>query len=438
MNHETTGGPAQAQARPLTLPSILNILYRARFLVGAVTLVGVLAGVAYSLLAPRMYEATGQVRPGVVSFAGDGTPLRESALKDVVRWFRSELYWPVMRELPAFAGRKVAPVIDAEFIPAGVQFDAGGDVITLTAFDKDAARAVTTLAEAVNAFNRRAEEDTLRGTIALTRGGAEVRRAKIQADIDFIVAKEARNVLAMEALRRELTQLDAGSQRLDLRLELLAKQRASRERAVAATEAEAEAARGRLAEARELLTRALATEDGSASGGRTADDDAVTEVLLQTASREQAGRVGDLLVTVNDLSEAIYTHTLVADTLRSSIDGIDEESADLRLEKSVDLAKQRADVEQRVADLRLVAEHDLPLERARLEADRQAVQVQIDQLTPLERVGRVSVSADPVRPRKLRATGILTVLALCGGVFLAFAREYYRRNRTEILADGDR
>jgi len=436
VNHETTGGPAAAQARPLTLPSILNILYRARVLVGVVTLAGVLAGVVYSVFAPRVYEATGQIRPGVVSFAGDGTPLRESALKDVVLWFRSELYWPVMRELSAFTDRKTAPVIDAEFIPAGVQFDAGGDIITLTTFDKDAARAVTTLAEAVIAFNGRAEEDTLQGAIALTRGGAQVRRAKIDADIEFIVAKKARNDLAIAAQERELTQLETWATRLDMRLERLAKTRSVRERAVTATEAEAEAARGRLGEARELLTGALAHE--GATGGRTGDDDAVTEVLLQTASREQAGRVGDLLVTVNDLSAAIYTHTLRADSLRDVIDGIDVEMADLRLQKTVDLAKTRADIERLISDLHLVAEHDLTLERARLEADRRAVQVQIDQLSPLERVGRITVSSEPVRPRKLRATGILTALALCGGLFLAFAREYYRRNRTEILADGDR
>ncbi|MCP4572238.1 MAG: hypothetical protein GY838_07780 [bacterium] len=436
MNHETSGGPAQAQTRPLTLPSILNVLWRARLLAGLVTLAGVLAGVAYGILAPRMYEATGQVRPGVVSFAGDGTPLRESALKDVVRWFRSNLFWPVMRELPDFADRKTAPVIDAEFIPAGVQFDAGGDVIILTTFDQDAARAVTILNESVKAFNRRAEEDTLRGTIALTRGGALVRQAKIQADLDFIAAKTARNSLAIAAQERELAQVETRSTRLDMRLERLAQSRATRERAVVATEAEAEAARGRLAEARQLLSRTLAAEGGAAGGVRNAD--AVTEVLLQTASREQAGRVGDLLVTVNELSATIYTHTLAADTLRDAMAGLDEKIADLRLVKSVDLAKSRADIQQRISDLHLVAEHDLPLERARLEADYQAEQVRIDQLTPLERVGRITVSAEPVRPRKLRATAILTALALCGGLFLAFAREYFRRNRAEILADGDR
>jgi hypothetical protein len=439
VNHESTGGTAATSARPLTLPLVLNILYRSRALVGAVVLLGLVAGILYSVFAPRMYEATGQVRPGVVSYSGDGTPLREAALKDVVLWFRSELYWPAMRILPDYAGKKTAPVIDAEFIPAGVQFDAGGDVITLTTFDEDAARAVTTLAEAVQAFNQQAEEDTLRGSIALTRGGALVRMAKVDADLEFLAAKKARNALAIEARERELAQLETRAERLDLQLARLAKTRESRARAVALTEAEAESARGRLAEARTLLTTALAREDGALPrGGRVDGNDAVAEVLLQTASREQAARVGDLLVTVNDLSAAIYAHTLRADSLRNVIDGIDLEMADLRLQKTVDLAKTRADIEAAIADLRLVAERDLPLERSRLEADRRAIRVQIDQLTPLERIGRFSVTAKPVRPRKVRATGILVALALAGGIFLAFAREYYRRNRSEILADGDR
>lgn len=439
MNDLSTDGSAKP-ARPLTLPLILNILYRSRGLVAAVALLGLLAGVLYSFFAPRMYEATGQIRPGVVAYSGDGTPLREVALKDVVLWFRTKLYWPTMRELPGYDEDAVAPVIDAEFIPAGVQFDAGGDVITLTAFDKSAARAVTTLDEAVKAFNARAEEDTLRGSIALTRGGALVRRAKVEADIEFLAAKEARNALAIEAQERELEQLETRAARLDLELERLARNRASRERAVELTESEATAAGERLTDARALLAKALAREDGTVTGGggRVGDNDAVTEVLLQTASREQAARVGDLLVTVNDLSAAIYAHTLRADSLRDAIDRIDVEIADLELQKTVDLVKLQADIQAAISELRIVAEHDLPLERARLEADRQAVQVQIDQLTPLERVGRITVSAKPVRPRKLRATGILTGLALAGGIFLAFAREYYRRNRTEILAPGER
>ncbi len=433
--NETTPGTG---GLALTLPMILNIVHRGRYLVVAVTLVGLLMGVVYSIFAPRMYEATSQVRPGVVSYTGDGTPLREASLKDIVLWFRSDMFWPTLRELPDFAELKVAPVIDAEFVPVGVQFDRGGDVITLTTFNKDAARAVTTLAAAVAAFNQQAEQDTLRGAIALTRGGALVRQDKIRADLAFVAAAEARNFLEIAARERELTLVDARTERIDLEVQRLVKGRAWRERSIATTEAEVETVRGRLHEARDLLATAMERENGVMAGGdgRVGNNDAVTELLLQTASREQAGRVGDLLLTVNTLSATVYTHTLRADSLRDSMDAISLQMAGLELEKDVELTKARADIGQRIADLRIVAEHDLPFRRAQFESDIQAIQVQIDQLTPLERVGMISVSNKPVRPRKVRATGILTVLAFCGGLFLVFTREYYRRNRSEILADG--
>ncbi len=94
-----------AQVSALSLPGLLNIVYRGRRLVLYATLAGLLAGIAYSFLTRPLYRATAQVRPGIVSYSDQGAPVREWALKDIVRWFRTMLYWEDMREQEQFAQR---------------------------------------------------------------------------------------------------------------------------------------------------------------------------------------------------------------------------------------------------------------------------------------------------------------------------------------------
>ncbi|MBE0567854.1 MAG: hypothetical protein IH621_18010, partial [Krumholzibacteria bacterium] len=162
-----------------------------------------------------------------------------------------------------------------------------------------------------------------------------------------------------------------------------------------------------------------------------------TDLLLQAARREQAGRVGELLGTVDRLAGRAARGLVAADSLRYGVKVVDLEIAALRLEREVDLAKKQADIRQEIADLNLTLERDLPHQQAQFEADLEGERVRVALLTPLEQIGRISVTDRPVRPRKLRATAILTGLGLCSGLFLALVREYYRRNREAILAAGD-
>ena len=424
-------------ARPsaLSLPGLLNILYRGRRLVLYATLAGLLAGVAYSVLTTPLYRATAQVRPGIVSYSDMGAPLREWAIKDIVRWFRTMLYWEDLREQERFAAKDGPPVIAADYIPSGPQFQQGGDVITLTALDPDPLLAAATLREAVASFNRQASLDSLGSTMHLTMGGTRVRMAKIRNDVAHVEAEKQRAELEIAERERQLTQLDAEDRRLELRIERLQSARAWRERAVETVTEGVAQARERLAEAQRLLARVMETEQGEPAPARTGD--AETDLLLQVARREQAGRVGELLDTVDALAERVTAGAVEADTLRHGINAIDTEIAALRLEREIDLAKRKADVGQEIAGLRIELERDLPHRQAQLEADWRGEKVRLDLLTPLEQIGRISVSEKPVRPRRLRATAILAALGLCSGVFLALAREYYRRNRDLILAAGD-
>lgn len=424
-----------APAPGLSLPGLLNILYRGRRLVLLAVAAGLVAGLGYSFLVRPLYRATAQVRPGIVSYSDQGAPIREWALKDIVRWFRTFLYWEDLRQLEPFAQRKGPPTIVADYIPEGPQFQQGGDVITLTCLDADPLQAVAILRTAIASFNSQASQDSLGSTMHLTLGGARVRMEKIRNDIAQMEAARERARLDIAARERALQLLAADDRRLALRIDKLASERAWRDSAAVTVLADAAAARARLDEAQDLLQRVMAAEGGAVAAPRGGD--AQTDLLLQAVRREQAGRVGDLLDTVDRLSGRVAAGEVAADSLRHRVRAIDLEIAGLRLEREVDLAKRQADIRQEIADLQLVLEKDLPHQQAQFAADLEGERVRVALLTPLEQIGRITVSDRPVRPRKLRATAILTGLGLASGVFLVLFREYYRRNREAILAAGD-
>jgi hypothetical protein len=175
-----------APVSSVSLPGLLNILYRGRRLVLLATAVGLVAGLAYSFLVRPLYRATAQVRPGIVSYSDFGAPVREWALKDIVRWFRTYLYWEDLRQLEPFADRKGPPPILADHIPEGPQYQQGGDVITLTCLDADPLLAVAILRSAIGSFNSQASQDSLGSTMHLTLGGARVRLENIPTEINQI------------------------------------------------------------------------------------------------------------------------------------------------------------------------------------------------------------------------------------------------------------
>jgi len=425
---QPAGGPS------LSLPGLLNILYRGRRTILVVTLLGLLAGLAYSFLTRPLYRATAQVRPGIVAYSDQGGPVREWALKDVVRWFRTRLYWQDLREQEQFKDFKGAPDIMAEFIPSGPQFMQGGDVITLMNLSSDPLLAVATLDEAIKSFNRQASLDSLGSTMYLTIGGARVRMAKISQDMEQLAAEEERVRLNIRQRERELSLVDVKDQTVGFDLERLASENTWRQRAADAARQQAAGARTRLAQAEQMLSEILRRENSDSVPVEPDTDDPVSDVLLKAVSREQAGRVGDLLVTVDELSRTIFENDVKADSLQTRIRANELAMELLKLERDVTLTKEKADIRQEIADLNIQLAHDLPHRRAQLKNDWNAEKVRLDLVSPLERIGRITISEKPVRPRKLRATAILTVLAFFAALFLVLILEYYRNNRVAILA----
>ena len=248
-------------------------------------------------------------------------------------------------------------------------------------------------------------------------------------------AEKERTQLRIEEQKRELTLVGMERRGIELDLQRLAEENAWRGRAVTELRTESVAARGRVGEAEKLLAITMQTE--AATGGKVASGEGggpVSEVLLQTASREQAGRAGELLSTVNRISHMAINAAVRADSLEAVIKANDLQMRRLRLVLEIELAKKQADVEQKIRDLNIVLERDLPRDLALLQADWQGEKTKLDLASPLQRVGSVTVTEKPVRPRKARAAAILAFLGLCGGVALALAWEYLDNNRAVITA----
>lgn len=423
-----------SRASVLSVGGVLNILYRRRATVLGLAALGLCAGVAYGIVVKPLYRATAQVRPGIVAYNAEGNPIRETALEDIVGWFDKALYWREFQEQPEFADLRTAPVILAEFVPS-LNFVQGGDVITLNNLSRSRDQARAVLDRGIEAYNRQAQVDSLGSSLHLTRRNARLKMERLTQDMARIDAERERAQLRIDEQKRELEMVAMERRTVELDLQRLAEENAWRARAAGDLRAESQAARGRVGEAEKLLVRTLETEHDTGAGLATGQADGpVAEVLLQSASREQAGRVGELLATVNHISHSAVNSAVRADSLEAVIKANDLEMKRLRLVLEIELAKKRADVEQKIRDLGIVLERDLPRELAVLEADRQAEKTKLELATPLQRVGSIAVSEKPVRPRKLRAAAILTFLGLSGGVALALAWEYLENNRAVITA----
>jgi len=417
-----------------TLPSLLNILFRGRWIIMVCTALGLIAGIGYGIVVKPLYRSSVQIRPGIVAFTDNGGPLRGGIREDIVNFFQSSLYWQDMRKEPKFADMKAAPVILAQFVPSAIQFMAGGEVITLTNLSTDPEQAVSILECAIHIFNNQGFADSLSSDLHLTQKGIEVRMQGIVQEIGMVESRESKVALEINQVQSELKLIDYERRKMELDLKALAEDNARLARTAEITLEEVDLARKRLVEAEKMLAVALQAEQDTTSGsGQPRDtDDPVIEVLKQTASREQAGRVGDLLITVNALSSAIYEGVIKADSLQGRIMDNEQEMARLKLVGELVLAKNESDIQQQLGDLEISLTKDLPHERARMQNSLRGEQIRLNTISPLEQVGRVTVTEKPVRPRKSRAVTILTMLAFFGSLGLVLVWEYFQVNRQEI------
>ncbi len=422
----------------LTLAWLLGVLYRRRWLVLALTALGLLAGVFYGLVTPPLFRATASVRPGITAYTERGDPVREWKLKDVTQFFNKGAYADAVRRALGWPAGRPRPIITADFIARGSQNIQGGDVVTLATLVRDPQEGKAILDAAIAAFNDYANADTLASGIRLTRAGLEVRIASLEIDKEKLASKGERLTLAIAEVERELAQVDAQRRRAELELAKVEAANVYRRALLATAEEQAAAAHASLADLDGALAELRARRDRAAAAGadtlgRPADEATVLALWLGQQRNGTAEATGNAVVSALQVRRQEQRFRALADSLRYEIAVAAGTAEDLRLRRDVDIERDRSAVLKRVGEIRLERDRDLLTDRATIDQDIRGKRAQLAALSPLERIGRTAVTARPVRPRRLRAAAILTLAGLGGSILLALAWEYLSTHRREIL-----
>ncbi|MBU8871597.1 MAG: hypothetical protein KOO60_12095 [Gemmatimonadales bacterium] len=420
----------------ISLPEFLNIFFKGRLLILAITALGVVAGLVYGGLATPLYLGSVQVRPGVVSYNEEGHPIRGWALKDVSQWFERARFWDDMKHLEEFKDDEIAPIIEAEFIPTGLQWTPGGNIITLNNLSPSQERSQVVLEHAIASFNRQAKGGDNDSDLDLALAAARQRMKNHQYAIELLVGDEEVVNIEIKGKRGQLKIIEGEVRRIDSERARLLESNVLRQKAVKAVEGDLVLARTRLKQAQLMLDVALKDQKAPNSNavGPGGDENPVTNVLLNSARREQAGRVVELLDSVGLLEIYLFEGQVKIDSLSSRIITTNIDLSDLDLMKEVDLVQQREDVLNEISLLEIKLNRELPYTKKRLQNNIATEEMRIKKLRALEQVSPIQITDEPVRPRKIRATAILTVLAFFASLALVLIREFYFRNRAVITA----
>lgn len=416
--------PTPTNPGEISLASVLNILWRRRLIVVALPLAGVLLGVAYGLVVTPLYLATATIRPGITSFGERGGGGREWRLKDVERWYESGFYRPWTAARMDRAPSKV-PLIRASFIQRGLQNTQRGEIITLTSMDADPENAMAGIDASIDAFADYAMSDTLSNSIALTRRGLKIQIDELRRYQNVLVARVDSLNADLAVARVESLQIDAEAERVELEIDRLEARSQGAAKGVALVEDQVERLREDRVEIETTKARVRARLEnisGTAPGG-TRPDVALTDAEVLRA----------LISSSADLEDRIVDVTAQADSLREDGRSAGRRAAYLRESSQVQLEYARAEVGRRMRALRQARDFGVPNAVESVELRVREKQGQLAALSPIERIGSVQVTDDPVRPRKKRAIAILGLLGLVGGLAGAFVFDYVWGNRRRIF-----
>ena len=388
----------------INLSGILNVIWRWRKMILALTLVGFIAGIGYGIVTNPLYRATAQVRPGITGFTPEGGPFRANMIKDVVRWYNTGLYGPELKKIMGLPEDEYRPDIDANFIPRAIGVQ-GGDIITLTTLSETPEGAENILNSSIQAFINFTLADTVSNGLLLSLRGLEVK-----------VEQEENKKLGLELLAKEYELEIAAAEQEILETEIQEDRFALRMKRNAALNELNKSGIDVLNMDISAVNKLIGEMDGLKSG--TGDGELLGSVL--TSSLEaQSG---------------VKTSTLLADTLRYHSELAEINAEDLVLRKNLELDKKKKNAQRKIDMLKLKLEMELDNEEKAIEQTIKSYNNQMKMLSPLERVGPITSTPKPVRPRKARAAILLTMAALFSSVVLAFVLEYYNKHKDEILA----
>lgn len=421
------GAGFQDSGPEISLASLLNILWRRRIFVIGLPLLGFILGSIYGVVVTPLYEARAIVRPGITGFGTRGGGNREWKLKDLSRWYSQRLYRSEVASVLEIELWEV-PRIRSDFVMKGLQTTEGGNVLTLSILDPDPSRAMEILDTSISAFSKYVLTDSTSNALVLSERGLMIQIEDKEREMQ-VVRNEAKRIrLDLVMALRDSVQLD---QREIAKRKLIGKMQARSERIeadLATYELRAERLREQVVEINEAVELARDALFDAAGGERL--DPSMKPSAQMTETEAYRGLLG----TAVDLHGRLLVVTTIQDSLRQSLTVQELEVERTVLNQEIDLDVNRREIGRALADIRLALESGIELQIDQFSLQIAERQAQIAALSPIERVGPITSSPRPVRPRKSRAVSILTFAGLLGGLGMAFAWEYVWNHRREIFA----
>jgi hypothetical protein len=425
---QPNGGPEFQDPGPeISLASLLNILWRRRVFVIGLPLLGFILGSVYGAVVTPLYEARAIVRPGITGFGTRGGGNREWKLKDLSRWYAQRLYRSEVASALDIELWEV-PRIRADFVMKGLQTTEGGNVLTLSILDPDPSRAMEILDTSISAFSNYVLADSTSNALVLSERGLMIQIEDKQREMHVVRNEAERIRLDLEMAVRDSVQLD---ERERAKRKLVRKMEARSERItadLATYELRAERLRQQVAEVNEAVELARdALFDGA--GG-----DQLEPTIKSSAQMTETEAYRGLLETAVVLHGRLLVVTTTQDSLRHGLIVQELEVQRMELNQAIEFDVSRREIGRSLAHFRLALESGIELQIDQLYLQIAERQAQIAALSPIERVGPITTSPKPVRPRKSRAVSILTFAGLLGGLGMAFVWEYVWDHRREIFA----
>jgi hypothetical protein len=419
--------PPESRESDLTLASLLNILWRRRWLILLPPALGLVVGILYGLFGTRRWEAVATIRPGITAFSPEGGGFRQWQLKDITKFYENMLYRHDLVERLHLAPQ-ARPVIKAEFVAQGLQNLQGGDVVTLSTTATSPALAAAILDTGIALFEDFAESDSVSSEMRLTRDGLRIQIAQKRAQLEALRAEEANLALKIAAAVADSAKIETEAREIELEIARNDAEVARyRDQLVVLQDQEP-----RLAADLADLTRALPPAESAARDSVV--QDAVPGWVKRDAILDRSDLVQTIITGKIAIEKALWDNRRLqqkseADVLRLKLD-----RQGLELQRGTTIAARRSSATMAIGTLRLELLYNLPVRRQEIGTEIREREVKLATLSPLQRVGRTMVSHDPVRPRPLRATLILVVLGSIGGLALGLVWDYVDRNRREIFS----
>ncbi|MBC8425030.1 hypothetical protein H8E07_12975 [bacterium] len=432
----TAGRTPQATDDVISLAFVLNILWRRRLIIVLLTLAGLLAGIAYVVVTKPLYRATATVRPGITNITEGGAPQRSWQLKDIVRWYRTGMYGRGVKEGLSLPDNAYRPDIMAEFIARGVGIQ-GGDVVTLNTLSPDQDTARRILEISIATFNEYAEINSVGNSLSLARAHLRNDIERRRHDRDDVAIKKDLLDLKIGRKREELAGIAIEQRRLELAVkEHLARQSLRAEQADI-LETGIDSTLTGLREMAHYLERMRIKEE------RQGDIDSTLSRLPETdqlpflwweMAQDKTAMAGRMVMNGLEIQTGMWEDRLAASDLRHSREVQEYQHESDLLLRNYELAYDKALLESEIREIEINRDRSLEQELIDIDDTINLLQSRVEVLTPLENIGVIIVSEGPVRPRKQRAVGLLTLMGFLGSLGLALVWEYLSLNRNEIFA----